>query len=70
MKQEYSFQMGSRKFNHLLFMGNLKLYGSNQNEIDGLVRTVKIVTKDIGMKFDIDKYGVLALKREEKLNVM
>ena len=62
--------MGSRKFNHLLFMGNLKLYGSNQNEIDGLVRTVKIVTKDIGMKFDIDKYGVLALKREEKLNVM
>lgn len=70
MKQEYSFQMARRKFNHLLFMGNLKLYGSNQNEIDGLVRTVKIVTKDIGMKFDIDKYGVLALKREEKLNVM
>ena len=49
--------------NHLLFMDNLKLYGSSQNEIDSLVRTVKIVTKDISMKFGIDKGGVLAMKR-------
>ena len=62
--------MGRRKFNYLLFMGNLKLYGSNQNEVDGLVITVEIVTKDRAMKFDIDKYGVLALEREEKLDVM
>ena len=36
-------------------MDDLKLYGSNQNEIDSLVRTVEIVTKDIGLKFGIDK---------------
>ena len=39
--------------NHLLFMDDLKLYGSNQNETDSLVRTVEIVTKDIGVKFGI-----------------
>ena len=39
----------------------MKLYGSNQNEIDSLVRTVAIVTKDIGIKFGIDKCGVLAM---------
>ena len=44
-------------------MDNLKLYGSNQNKTDSLVRTVDIVTKNIGMKFGIDKYGVSAMKR-------
>ena len=58
MKQGYSFQKGKSKLNHLLFMNDLKLYGSNQNEIDSLVRIVKIETKDIGMKFGIDKCGV------------
>ena len=33
-----------------------------QNEIDSLVRTVKIVTKDIGMKFGIGKCSVTAMK--------
>ena len=44
-------------------MDNLKLYGSNPNKIDSLVRTVEIVTKNIGMKFGIDKCGVSAMKR-------
>ena len=51
MKQGYSFQKGKSKLNHSLFMDDLKLYGSNQNEIDSLVRALEIVTKDIGMKF-------------------
>ena len=58
MKQGCSFQKGKSKLNHLLFMDDLKLYGSNQNEIDSLVRTVKIVTMDIGMKFGKDKCSV------------
>ena len=53
--------------NQLLFMEDLKLYGSNQNEIDSLVRTVEIVAKDIGMKFGIDKCGVLAMKRRKEV---
>ena len=45
----------------------LKLYGSNQNEIDSLARTVEIVTKDIGVKFGIDKCGALAMKRGKEV---
>ena len=40
IKQGYSFQKGKSKLNHLLFMDDLKRYGSSQNEIDSLVRTV------------------------------
>ena len=40
---------------------------SNQNDIDSLVRTVEIVTKDIGTKFGIDKCGTLAMKRGKQV---
>ena len=63
MKQGYSFQKGKSKMNHFLVKYGLKLYGSNQNEIDSLVRTVKIVRKDIDLTFAIDKYGILVIKR-------
>ena len=63
MKQGYSFQKGKSKMNHFLVKHGLKLYGSNQNEIDSLVRTVKIVRKDIDLTFAIDKYGILVIKR-------
>ena len=38
-----------------------------QNESDSFVRTVEIVTKDVGMKFGIDKCGVLAMKRGKEV---
>ena len=63
MKKRSSFQKGKSKLNHLLFMDDLKLCGSNQNEIDSLVRTVEIVIKNIGMTFVIDMCGVLAMNR-------
>ena len=50
-------------------MGNLKLYGSNDNEIDSLVKVVKIVSGDIGMQFGFDKCTVLKMKRESKFIV-
>ena len=54
MKQEYSFQNGKINLNHLLFMDDLKLYGSNQNEVDSYVGIVEIITTDIRMKFGIN----------------
>ena len=48
--------------NQLFFIDHLKLYGSNQNETNSLVRTLEIVTKNIGMKFGLDKCGVLTMK--------
>ena len=41
LKQGYSFGKGKERFNHLLFIDNLKLYGSNNNEIDSIVKIVK-----------------------------
>ena len=42
LKQGYSFGKGNKRLHHLLFMDDLKLYSSNGNEIDSLVKVVKI----------------------------
>ena len=62
LKQGYSLDKKT-KINHLLYMDDLKLYGKSNNEIDTLIQTVRICTTDIGMKFGLDKCGVLAMKR-------
>ena len=48
-------------------MESLRPYESNQNEIDCLVKTFEIGTKDIGMQFGIDKCGILAMKRRKEV---
>ena len=49
LQQGYSFGKGKERLNHLLFMDDLKFYCSNENEIDSIVKVVKIVSGDIGM---------------------
>ena len=44
-----------------------KFYGSNQNEVDRLVKIVKIAAKDIGRKVAIDKCSVLAMKSAKEV---
>ena len=63
LKQGYSFGKRKERLNHLLFMDNLNLYGSNDNEIDSLVKVVKILSGGIGMQFEFDKCAVLKMKR-------
>ena len=63
LKQGYSFGKGNERENHLLFMDDLKLYGSNNNEIGSLVKVVKIVSGDILMQFGLCKCAVLKMKR-------
>ena len=48
--------------NHLLFMDDLKLYGSNKNQLDSLIQTVRIFSEDIHMKFGLDKCAILEMK--------
>ena len=63
-KCEASYQYtNSTKLNHLLFMDDLKLYARNENQLDSPVQTVRIISKDIGMKFGIKKCAVLVKKR-------
>ena len=45
-------------------MDDLKLYARNENQLDLLIQTVRIISKDIGMKFGIEKCAVLVLKRD------
>ena len=54
---------GGEKINHLMFMGDLKLYGKSENEIKGLVSTVEVFSQDIGMEFGIKKCGVIIMNR-------
>ena len=60
---EYSLGRNRRKLNHLLFMDDLKLYGQSLRELDSLVGTTPIYSKDIGMKFGIPKCAMLEMKR-------
>ena len=43
--------------NHLLFMGDLKLYSKSEKALNSLIQIVRIFSKDIGMQFGIDKYA-------------
>ena len=55
------------KVTHLLFMGDLKLFGKSEDQIDSLVQTVQLFSEDIGMEFGLKKCGVLLMKRGKKV---
>ena len=59
------YEWGRKEFsvNHLLYMDDIKLYGKSEEQIASLVRTVHIVSTDIGMEFGYRKCGLLILKR-------
>ena len=56
------------RLNHLLFMDNLKLSGSNDDEMDSQVKAVKIVFVDIAMQVGLKKCSVLKIKREKQVH--
>ena len=43
---------------HLLYMDDLKLYGRNSDQLDGLLHTIRTFSDDIQMKFGLDKCAV------------
>ena len=57
----YEFRSGET-INHLVFMVNLKLYSESAKALDFLIQTVRILSKDIGMQFEIDKCAMLVMK--------
>ena len=66
-RQGYSFGLGGRVINHLLFMDDLKLYGKTEQEVEALVELVRMYSNDSGMEFGIDKCGVLVVERGIKV---
>ena len=64
VKASYEWDRKIFKFNHLLFMDDLKLFGKSDDQIDSLVQTVFTFRKDIRMEFGLKKFGV---KRKRSL---
>ena len=62
-KATCEFSGSKEKINHLLFMDDLKLYSRNEKELDSLVQTIRIFSKDIGMEFGIEKCAVLVIEK-------
>ena len=64
-KLNASYEWGKKeyKLNHLLFMGDLKLFLKSEEQMDTLVRTVYVFSTDIGMEFGMKKCRILTMKR-------
>ena len=64
-KFKFQYELGDKatKLSHLLFMDDAKLFAKLHNQIDCLVTTVQMVSKDIGMEFGINKCGTVILQR-------
>ena len=48
-KGKYQLGKEGESINHLLFMDDLKLYGSDERQIDSLINTVRVFSDDIRM---------------------
>ena len=50
------------KVNHLMYMDDIKLFAKNEKELETLINTIRIYSRDIGMEFGIEKCAMLIMK--------
>ena len=68
-KTGYGYQLDKQtKINHLFYADDLKLYGINDNQLNGLISTVMKVSDDIQMEFGLDKCAKATFKRGKKVS--
>ena len=66
-KMGYGYQLDEQtKINHLFYVDDLKLYGTSDNQLTGLINTVKRVSDDIKMELGLDKVckGIIQERQE------
>lgn len=63
MKGGYNLRNERGYINHLLFMNDLKVCGKDKNQVDTLVQTVREVSSNMCIEFDITKCAMLIMKR-------
>ena len=51
-----------KKVNHLMYVDDIKLFAKNEKELETLIRTVRIYSRDIGMEFGIEKGAMIVMK--------
>ena len=61
MSAGYRLAKDMKPINHLFFMDDMKLYGASKDQLDLLVRVVRIFLQDIKMAFGLDKCAVLEM---------
>ena len=67
-KTKYGYQLDKQtKINHLFYVDDLKLYGTNDNQLAGLMNTVKHISDDTKMEFGLDKCAKATFKRGKKV---
>ena len=68
-KTGYGCQLDEQtKINHLFYVDDLKLYGTSDSQLTGLINTVKNVSEDINMEFGLDKCAKASFKRGKKVS--
>ena len=66
-KLGYRFGSEGKRLNHLLFMDDLKLYGTTKKDLEKLLEAVRVFSRDIRMEFGLDKCAVLVIKKGQKV---
>jgi hypothetical protein len=51
----YGYKVNNMTYTHLLYMDDIKLFASNDGQLEGMLHTVKQFSKDIQMEFGLDK---------------
>ena len=68
-KTRYGYQLDEQtKINNLFCVDNPKRYGTSDNQLIGLINTVKKVSDDIKMEFGLDKCAKASFKRGKKVS--
>ena len=68
-KTGYGYQLDKQtKISHLFYVDDLKLYGTSDSQLNGLISTVKKVSDDIQMEFGLDKCAKATFKRGKKVS--
>ena len=60
----YKLSRSQEKVNHLMYMDDIKLFAKNEKELETLIHTVRIYSRDIGMEFGIEKCAMLVMKSD------
>ena len=61
----YGYKIFDRTINHLFYMDDLKLFAKNDQDLEGLLNTVKKFSNDIGMEFGLGKCAKASFVREK-----
>ena len=61
----YKLSRSQEKVNHLMYMDDIKLCAKNEKELELLIHTVRIYSRNIGMELGIGKCAMLVMKTDK-----